>query len=469
MSGARVVVVGGGMAGVTAARELRRRGHDVVIVESASYLGGRVRSETWGDVRFESGAGFITNFYPRTLALIDDLGLAGSLKQMNSSLSMVRRRAPHVVGPASVVNGSVLSLPATLKLVKYLLRALIHSRKLDLHHMHRAATLDRRTVDAGVRGRSHRELLDYFLQPALDGFLYWSPVETSEAILLLILRSGLRLRAMYAMDGGLQQIPAAAAKGIETRLNTEVCEIISRDGGYVVRLGGAHQGEIAADGVVCATTASVVPRIFPSLSETQRSFFQSIRYSSTVSVSYSLRHRAPAATSGFMFPTVEQPKISAVTVLSQYGHCDLPAGTDLVKLFASGSHGRTLCKAADDTIVSTLTEAAVDGGVDLGFGSDPALRLVRRWSEALPVFELGHLRKLQRFYSDEIESGKVVFAGDYLDGPFIEGAVTSGQKAAERLHRRLAAATTAESGRQLGGPAGIRRRIATAAVPRDCR
>ena len=38
---ADVVVIGGGFAGVTTARELTRRGHSVVVLEARDRLGGR--------------------------------------------------------------------------------------------------------------------------------------------------------------------------------------------------------------------------------------------------------------------------------------------------------------------------------------------------------------------------------------------------------------------------------------------
>ena len=64
---------------------------------------------------------------------------------------------------------------------------------------------------------------------------------------------------------------------------------------------------------------------------------------------------------------------------------------------------------------------------------------VQRWPEALPMFEPGHFKRLRSFANGEIENPKqaLVFAGDYIGGPFVEGAFTSGVRAAERLHERL--------------------------------
>jgi protoporphyrinogen/coproporphyrinogen III oxidase len=69
----------------------------------------------------------------------------------------------------------------------------------------------------------------------------------------------------------------------------------------------------------------------------------------------------------------------------------------------------------------------------------PIATNIQRWREALPLFDVGHFRRLKAFENGEIEDIKqpITFAGDYIGGPFIEGAFTSGLRAAERLDIRL--------------------------------
>jgi monoamine oxidase len=73
---ADVVVVGAGLAGLSAARALRRAGREVVVLEARERVGGRVLNEPIGDGKIvELGAQWVGPTQDRVLALIDELGL----------------------------------------------------------------------------------------------------------------------------------------------------------------------------------------------------------------------------------------------------------------------------------------------------------------------------------------------------------------------------------------------------------
>lgn len=56
----RIVVIGAGIAGLAAARELRRHGHEVLVVEARDRTGGRIwTSDQWRDLPLDLGAGWI--------------------------------------------------------------------------------------------------------------------------------------------------------------------------------------------------------------------------------------------------------------------------------------------------------------------------------------------------------------------------------------------------------------------------
>ena len=70
-----VVVVGAGMAGLTAARALAEAGLRVAVVEARERIGGRILTERVGGEAIELGAEFIHGRPPELWALIDEIGL----------------------------------------------------------------------------------------------------------------------------------------------------------------------------------------------------------------------------------------------------------------------------------------------------------------------------------------------------------------------------------------------------------
>jgi monoamine oxidase len=78
LKGTRVLVCGGGLAGLTAARGLIDRGADVHLVEARNRLGGRVwtvRDDGFDEIPLEAGGEFIDGEHAAIRKLVADLGL----------------------------------------------------------------------------------------------------------------------------------------------------------------------------------------------------------------------------------------------------------------------------------------------------------------------------------------------------------------------------------------------------------
>src|ERR1700679_1989687 len=70
-----VVVIGAGMAGLTAARKLAEAGVEVLVIEAQDRIGGRILTEHVGGEAIELGAEFIHGRPLELWALIDEAGL----------------------------------------------------------------------------------------------------------------------------------------------------------------------------------------------------------------------------------------------------------------------------------------------------------------------------------------------------------------------------------------------------------
>ncbi len=76
MPDSEVIVVGAGVAGLTAARELALAGRTVIVLEAGDRPGGTLRTATIDGVDLDVGAEGFSVARPQTRALLDELGLA---------------------------------------------------------------------------------------------------------------------------------------------------------------------------------------------------------------------------------------------------------------------------------------------------------------------------------------------------------------------------------------------------------
>ena len=164
----RVVVVGGGMAGLTAACYLARAGVDVTVIERASYLGGRAATQDFDGFRFnrgghalytggaasrvleELGVSYDYGIPKRTFVMqggklspfpADPLGiLRADLLNAGDKLALVRLLvAVGAANPQAVANTSVqgwldhnVRRPQLRRLMTALARTFVYSTALDL-------------------------------------------------------------------------------------------------------------------------------------------------------------------------------------------------------------------------------------------------------------------------------------------------------------------------------------------------
>ncbi|GAA2924003.1 flavin monoamine oxidase family protein [Streptomyces thioluteus] len=284
-----VLVVGAGIAGLTAAYELERRHFRVDVVEADSRIGGRIRTHRFGTgpgaPSVELGAMRIPDRHRLTLEYIDRMGLTGKLRTFSTLLSeenaflhtdggFVRIRdasgplcagfraglGPQDSGPGSgsdpdprpgehdpvVVFGAWLTAivdaiaPPDLREA---LRADLRLQLLDLvsridpaPHL-RGAARDR--IDLHSLFSAHPDIRSG-CSGRLNSFLDDILTETSPALLRL--------------DGGMDQLPGRLAARLKGRIQCgrRVTGIDVRDDGVLVRIrGGARATVRRADFVVC--------------------------------------------------------------------------------------------------------------------------------------------------------------------------------------------------------------------------
>ena len=249
-------VLGAGLAGLQCARELVGAGLDVVVLDPADAVGGRVRSEHVDGFTVDRGFQLLNPAYPAVRRWVDTsaLGLqplpAGVAARLDGGTARVAdpRREPRLL-PATVRGALPLlrGAPAAARWGRPLLTR-DHRGLVGRAARTRSDGSLRSALDAhGVRG-DLRRVLDAFLA----GVVLDDSGETSDHFALLLTRAFLDGTPSLPR-AGMQALPDQLARGLGERLHLGRAAVALRsdDGGATVE---TEDGAVEARVVVVATS-----------------------------------------------------------------------------------------------------------------------------------------------------------------------------------------------------------------------
>jgi phytoene dehydrogenase-like protein len=403
-SRAEVVVVGAGLAGLSAATRLAAAGCDVHVLEAGAHAGGRLASERVDGFVVDRGFQVLNTGYPRVAA---DLDLAALELGWFRRGAVVRSggRAHRVVDPrqhpgtvAATLAAPIGSLPAKAAIAAFSARA----GYAPVAQLLRAP--ETTAEEALLAARVGRVALERFFRPFLAGVLLESELATSSRYLDLLWRSfargdiGLPAAGMQAVGGQL----AARLGGDRLHLSTPVRAVIT---GAV----DTAEGPVQADAVVVATDPATAAALLPS-----------VRASAPRQVTTHL-HVLPASPWDAPLIVLGEPgdRVVNTVVLSDAQPRYSPDGRALV---------------ASSTLAPTR-EAEVRGEVARLHGVAPA-DLEHLTSVTVPGAQPAAVPPLQLRRPVELGGGLFV-CGDHRDTPSIQGAMASGRRTARAVLRSL--------------------------------
>jgi oxygen-dependent protoporphyrinogen oxidase len=447
---ASIVVVGGGVAGLTCAWRLRRAGHEVVVLEREAVAGGRMRSERIatprGDFVVDRGAQFVASGYRNLQRVVDALGLRSRLHPVaRTSNAILRDGKLHPGDYGSLVEfarSRLLSNSAKLRLPRLLLEIARHRRSLDPYRPERAAAIDREDLARGLARIVGEEAAEYLLEPAFSSTFDADPEDLSSAFALLSVRfvlSGFRLQAF---DGGTGLLTQTLAEQVPVRTGCEATAIETSAEGARITIrsrgpsgNGDREDRVFADAVVVALPGSLVGSVVASLTPEEKSFFARVRYVRGM-VCFLMTDRAPETLPwyGVAFPRREDVGLYGLAV-DHHKPRVAPAGAGLLNAALTASAAERLRGAPDAAVVAHVVEALARTPIGR---LDPIATAVHRWDPMLPLFYAGYLPQLAAFHARRERSPRLAFAGDYLIGPYTEMAITSGMRAATEIARSVA-------------------------------
>jgi oxygen-dependent protoporphyrinogen oxidase len=441
-----VVVVGAGIGGLAAAWDLRDR--DVLVLEAADRLGGRIRSEPRGRYWLNLGAHVFSGPGSATWRLATEVGV--ELVPVPGHLVAVELNGRIVAGGRPELYP--LRLPLRTRERTALVRAGMRLRRA-VSRYERAARPRPGETPADTRAR----VLAYGDDSTFGEWLGQLPGDAGALIRATVTRSTAELDEVafghgagyFALVwsagkglsrnvlGGSSRLIEGIAAGLNGRVLTgaEVEEVAAEND--LVRVRYRERGEhraVLARHVVLATKAFDAARIAHGLPDDTRRSLESIPYGPTVVMGITTSESGPMPWDGIYALATPKRAFSMLfnmaNVLRSRDAEREPGGSLMV--YRSGHAALELFERSDEEIERAFLD-------DL-FAVYPQLEglvaetLLLRMPRMLPYVAPGRAA-LQPALEKPL--GRLYLVGDYLGGVYTETAISSGQAAAASIREAL--------------------------------
>lgn len=462
-----VLVVGGGITGLTAAYVLGRAGIPTVLAEATARLGGKVRTEQIDGFLVESGPDSFVAYRPAALELCRELGLGEAV---------IKPTDPRVVEVRT--GGRFVPLPDGLGLVlPTRLRPLVTTRlfsprekarmALDLVLPRAAAGGDVAfggdvAVGSFLRRRLGEALVGRLAGPLLGG-VYGVPVDElsldavvpqlreaerdRRSLLLASLAQGRARKRngegagggspFLSLAGGMGQLiealrgALADAPSVAVRTGTKVVTLARQGSGFAVGFVGGER--LVAEAVVLAAPAPIAAGLLESPAPDAARHLRSIRHglSGTVTLAYraaQFPNGAPPAGHGFLVADGEPLSIRACTWSSAKWAGRAPDDMVLLRAFL-GWHSDSLL-AGPDVSIAAVVRADIE--TTTGVRGAPVLTRVGRHA-AMPHYTVGHLTRVAAASDSLARMPNLAIAGAAYRGAGLPDCIAQGRAAAARV------------------------------------
>ncbi len=445
----RVVIIGGGITGLTTAYRLltqdtdpaMHKGEssppiDVTILEADEVLGGKIRTTEFVGLPIEEGPDAYLARVPHAAQLTRDLGLEDDLTNPTTGHASVWRNGLH-----PIPSGLLLGVPAGSM-------SLAHSGLLSMRGKIRAA-LEPVLPSSGdpgdsigkfIRGRFGREVHERLVDP-LVGSIYAADTMnfslemvpqladlSHERSVLLAARKRLAAAPPSSTPvfetprRGLSSVIEALRLQIEHRGGRILCgtraETIESHGiqshpTYTVTVSGSHAGSLDAHAVIVCSPARSSAQLLRPLDTSIASALEQRVHASVVIVTAQVTLDDPdrfTGLSGYLVPKPDQDRVTAVSFGSNKWSHWKPDDRSMILRISLGRDAM----ATDDLIHEWDDHRLLQHSLDevarhIGVGVYPMASRVTRWPESFPQYRPGHGKRTEALEKSLAASAPGVF------------------------------------------------------------
>lgn len=450
-----VAIVGAGITGLTTALRLREKGAEVTVFEANDAAGGRIGTTTKEGYRLERGPHTLLERSLDVTDLVEELGLESELVEANPDADtrfIVRDGRLHAL-PMSARDFLATDLWSRDAKLRLLLEPVVPRGPEHIDE----------SLANFISRRLGEEILDYAVNPFVGGIYAGRPEHLSarhsfERLHRLERDYGSLFAGMLAggVAGLFDDSPSAdkrlfsfhdGAARIIDRLHDRLADDVHVDT-RVRGLHGGHEGwSLDADGtagegfdrVVWSAPAYELPET--TIDDTRGAAegletFEAITYAPVAVVGFGVEKRRidhPLDGFGFLVPEREPYDVLGTLFMSTLFPNRAPAGRALLSTFVGGARSPELLEHSDEELVEIV---AHDLRELIGLRADPEMVDVYRWERAIPQYEVGYGRILDRFDQLERRFDGLHFTGNYRDGIAVPDLIEAGNETAERVLQR---------------------------------
>ena len=435
---ADVIVIGGGIAGLGAAIRLKDRGLDPLVLEAEPRVGGRMTTDRVNGFVIDRGVTLLGNGFRSMRTLVKRLGLSSSICNSKFSVTIEGATGPRRYRGKrfdDLLSDPGLSWASRIAAVRFGLEMMRHRRALSHGSSELSGTID------GESGRDYfqrigaEEVFRRVFEPGLNGPVGGCAAAASRVIAMQTIWN-LLVHGQWNFADGVDCLPNKISEQVRVLTDARVIGVEVHPNGVSVSAAlGRKEQTLRARAAIFAIPGQLVPPLFGGLPEEMREKLQGTRYSKMVNAVVALAHRPNIGDAGYAF---SQAVVSGAAIEMEHlrapNRCPEGKGLASVYLWDTKAQSRL---DDDDEAVKQQACGVIERTFPECRGKVLFVHVVR-WAIAIAQFPPGRLREmaaLRRMLT--VSELPFDLCGDYLDGISSEGALQSGEQAAERLANKL--------------------------------